>query len=133
MNWRSGCKPRCRAWIDLKEEPEETRKLYGIGDPDTDAVGRRCLLARRLVEQGVRFVQVYASGWDSHDYIREAHKSRMRATDRPIAGLLQDLKRRGLLDSTLVIVGCAANSAVHPTTAYGAVPRPGVAIIIRVR
>jgi hypothetical protein len=91
--------------IDLKKEPEETRKLYGIGNPETDAVGRRCLLARRLVEQGVRFVQVYASGWDSHDYIREAHKSRMRATDRPIAGLLQDLKRRGLLDSTLVIWG----------------------------
>jgi len=89
--------------IDLKKEPEETKQLYGIGNLETDAVGRRCLLARRLVEQGVRFVQVYASGWDSHDYIREAHKSRMRATDRPIAGLLKDLKRRGLLDSTLVV------------------------------
>ncbi|MDQ2945277.1 MAG: DUF1501 domain-containing protein [Acidobacteriota bacterium] len=91
--------------IDLAKESEETRKLYGIGEKETDAVGRRCLLARRLVEKGVRFVQVYASGWDSHDFIAEAHKSRMRGTDKPIAGLLQDLKRRGLLESTLVIWG----------------------------
>ena len=91
--------------IALDQETEETKKLYGIGEKETDAVGRRCLLARRLVERGVRFVQVYASGWDSHDYIREAHKRRMRATDRPIAGLLRDLKRKGLLDSTLVIWG----------------------------
>jgi hypothetical protein len=91
--------------IDVSKETEETRRLYGIGDKETDAVARRCLLARRLVEKGVRFVQVYASGWDSHDFIAEAHKSRMRSTDRPIAGLLKDLKRRGLLDSTLVIWG----------------------------
>jgi uncharacterized protein (DUF1501 family) len=91
--------------IDLSKESEETRKLYGIGEKETDAVGRRSLLARRLVEKGVRFVQVYASGWDSHDFIAEAHKSRMRSTDKPIAGLLRDLKRRGLLDSTLVVWG----------------------------
>ncbi|MDQ6700573.1 MAG: DUF1501 domain-containing protein [Acidobacteriota bacterium] len=91
--------------IDLSKETDETRRLYGIGEKETDAVGRRCLLARRLVERGVRFVQVYASGWDSHDYIREAHQSRMRATDRPIAALLKDLKRTGLLDSTLVVWG----------------------------
>jgi hypothetical protein len=91
--------------IDLGKETEETRKLYGIGEKETDAVGRRCLLARRLVERGVRFVQVYASGWDSHDFIAEAHKNRMRATDRPIAALLRDLKRRGMLESTLVVWG----------------------------
>jgi hypothetical protein len=91
--------------IDLAKENEQTQKLYGIGEKETDAVGRRCLLARRLVEKGVRFVQVYASGWDSHDFIAEAHKSRMRATDKPIAGLLTDLKQRGMLDSTLVIWG----------------------------
>ena len=91
--------------IDLAKENEHTKKLYGIGEKETDAVGRRCLLARRLVEKGVRFVQVYASGWDSHDFIAEAHKSRMRATDKPIAGLLKDLKQRGMLDSTLVIWG----------------------------
>jgi hypothetical protein len=91
--------------IDLSKETEETKNLYGIGGKETDGVGRRCLLARRLVERGVRFVQVYASGWDSHDFIAEAHKNRMRATDRPIAGLLKDLKRRGMLESTLVVWG----------------------------
>ncbi|MCI0456208.1 MAG: DUF1501 domain-containing protein [Gemmataceae bacterium] len=89
--------------LDLAGETEATRWLYGIGEGETDAFGRKCLLARRLVEGGVRFVQLYASGWDSHDYIEEAHRNRMRAVDRPIAGLLKDLKRRGLLDSTLVI------------------------------
>jgi hypothetical protein len=89
--------------IDLVKESEETKKLYGIGEKETDAVGRRCLLARRLVEAGVRFVQVYASGWDSHDYLEGAHKNRIRAVDRPVAALLTDLKRRGLLDSTLVV------------------------------
>jgi hypothetical protein len=91
--------------IDLSKETEETKQLYGIGGKETDAVGHRCLLARRLVERGVRFVQVYASGWDSHDFIAEAHKNRMRGTDQPIAGLLKDLKRRGMLESTLVVWG----------------------------
>lgn len=87
------------------QEPEETKKLYGVGDRETDTMARKCLLARRLVEKGVRFVQVYASGWDSHDFIEKAHGSRMRAIDRPVAGLLKDLKRRGMLDSTLVVWG----------------------------
>ena len=91
--------------IDLKQESAETLQLYGIGEKETDAIGRRCLLARRMVEHGVRFVQVYASGWDSHDYLENAHRSRIHACDKPIAGLLKDLKRRGLLDSTLVISG----------------------------
>jgi hypothetical protein len=91
--------------LDIEKEPEETRRLYGIGEVETDAVGRRCLLARRLVEKGVRFVQVYASGWDSHDFIEKAHRSRMRAIDRPVAGLIRDLKRRGMLDSTLIVWG----------------------------
>ena len=89
--------------IDLKQESAETLALYGVGEKDTDAIGRRCLLARRMIEHGVRFVQVYASGWDSHDYLENAHRSRIHASDKPIAGLLQDLKRRGLLESTLVI------------------------------
>jgi hypothetical protein len=89
--------------LDLAGETQATQRLYGIGERDTDAFGRKCLLARRLVERGVRFVQLYASGWDSHDYIEEAHRNRMRAVDRPVAGLLKDLKRRGLLESTLVI------------------------------
>jgi len=79
--------------------------MYGIGAPDkdTDAFGRRCLLARRLVQAGVRFVQVIAMGWDSHDYIEKAHSARIRATDKGIAALLKDLKRTGLLDETLVV------------------------------
>jgi hypothetical protein len=91
--------------LDIAKETEETRTLYGIGKPETDALGRRCLLARRLVEKGVRFVQVYAGGWDSHDFIEKAHLSRIRAVDRPVAGLIRDLKRRGMLDSTLLVWG----------------------------
>lgn len=88
---------------DVDKEPEKTRELYGIGEKETDGFGHRCLLARRLVERGVRFVQVYSSGWDSHDDIQTAHRNRMIAIDKPIAGLLRDLKRTGLLESTLVI------------------------------
>ena len=91
--------------IDIDSETEATRGLYGVGadDPEVDSIGRRCLLARRLVERGVRFVQVIVSGWDSHDYIEKAHGSRLDAIDRPIAGLLKDLKRTGLLEETLVV------------------------------
>jgi uncharacterized protein (DUF1501 family) len=79
--------------------------MYGIGgaDKDADALGRRCLMARRLVESGVRFVQVIAMGWDSHDYIDKAHGARLRAIDKPISGLIKDLKRTGLLSETLVV------------------------------
>jgi hypothetical protein len=89
--------------IDIGQETEATRRLYGVDEPDTDEFGRRCLLARRLVERGVRFVQLYSGGWDSHDYIERAHAARMRSVDKPIAGLIKDLKQRGLLDSTLVV------------------------------
>ena len=89
--------------LDLEKEDEATRKLYGMDDPATSDLGRRCLLARRLVEKGVRFVQLYTAGWDSHDYIERAHSERMRAVDRPIAALIKDLKQRGLLDSTLIV------------------------------
>lgn len=94
---------RVPAIIDLNRETRETQELYGLGDPETDDVGRRCLLARRLIEEGVRFVQIYTAGWDSHDYIARSHAARMRACDRPIAGLIADLRRRGLLDDTLVV------------------------------
>ena len=76
--------------------------MYGIGETKTDAFGRKCLLARRLVEKGVRFVQAYAGNWDSHDYIERAHGSLIRSVDRPIAALLKDLKDRGMLADTLV-------------------------------
>jgi len=91
--------------VDFVRESAAVKALYGIGQNDTDAMGRRCLLARRLVERGVRFVQVYASGWDSHDYLDAAHAARIRGVDQPIAALIEDLRRLGLLDSTLVVWG----------------------------
>ncbi|MEZ5398511.1 MAG: DUF1501 domain-containing protein [Bryobacteraceae bacterium] len=100
--------------LDISKEPKHVLEMYGIGGPDKDAeaYGRRCLLARRLVEAGVRFVQVIAMGWDSHDYIDKAHGARIRAVDRGLAGLLRDLKQRGLLDSTLVV--CAGEFGRSP-------------------
>ena len=89
--------------LDLDGETKETLDMYGIGDSKTDAFGRKCLLARRLVEKGVRFVQAYAGNWDSHDYIQRAHGSLIRSVDRPIAALLKDLKERGMLDDTLIV------------------------------
>ena len=91
--------------IAIDSEPAATKELYGVGaaNGEVDSIGRRCLLARRLVERGVRFVQILVSGWDSHDYIEKAHGARLDAIDRPIAGLLKDLKRTGLLDETLVV------------------------------
>jgi len=89
--------------LDLDGEKAATLERYGIGDSKTDAFGRKCLLARRLVEKGVRFVQAYAGNWDSHDYIERAHGSLIRSVDKPIAALLGDLKERGLLQDTLVV------------------------------
>lgn len=89
--------------LDLKGETQKTLDDYGVGGKDTDAFGRKCLLARRLVEKGVRFVQAYAGNWDSHDYIERAHGSLIRSVDKPIAALLKDLKERGMLDDTLVV------------------------------
>ncbi|MEM8910284.1 MAG: DUF1501 domain-containing protein [Planctomycetota bacterium] len=88
--------------LNLDGEDPQTLALYGVGEPKTDAFARKCLLARRLVEKGVRFVQAYAGNWDSHDYIERAHGSLIRSVDRPIAALLKDLKRRGMLEDTLV-------------------------------
>lgn len=89
--------------IDIENEDERTKELYGIGASETDAFGRKCLLARRLVEQGVRFVQIYSGGWDSHDFLERAHGTLIRSIDKPIAGLIKDLKRRGMLEETLIV------------------------------
>ena len=89
--------------IDIDGESSETLAAYGIGEAKTDSFGRKCLLARRLVEKGVRFVQAYAGNWDSHDYIEKAHGSLIRSVDRPIAALLRDLKQRDMLKDTLVV------------------------------
>jgi hypothetical protein len=94
--------------FDLNRESEATKKLYGLDEKTTDMFGRQCLLARRLVERGVRFVQLYDSssgGWDHHSKIKDLLPQRCAGTDQPIAALLYDLKSRGLLDETLVIWG----------------------------
>jgi uncharacterized protein (DUF1501 family) len=94
--------------VDLAQESDATKALYGIDEKDTADFGRMCLLARRLVERGVRFVQLYhgaGSKWDSHAKLEENHSKLCRGMDKPVAGLLRDLKARGLLDETLVIWG----------------------------
>ena len=89
--------------VDLGAEEARTRELYGLDEEMTADFGRRCLLARRLVERGVRFVQVYSDGWDSHDYLERAHRRRIASVDKPIAALIADLKARGMLDETLIV------------------------------
>jgi Protein of unknown function (DUF1501) len=95
--------------VDISKETDETKELYGIDTPASRVYGTQCLMARRLVERGVRFIQIYSGGvaseWDSHDNLATNHRLRCQETDVPIAGLLTDLKRRGLLASTLVIWG----------------------------
>ncbi len=89
--------------VDIGSEPESVRKMYGLDDRETASFGRQCLLARRLVESGVRFVQLFSSGWDSHDYLETAHAKRIRSIDKPMAALIRDLRQRGMLDETLVV------------------------------
>ena len=95
--------------VDLDRESPATQKLYGLDRPLTAYVGRQCLMARRLVERGVRFVQIYSGGgnfqasWDAHWDLKENHEQHAGETDQPVAGLLRDLKSRGLLESTVVL------------------------------
>jgi len=95
--------------VDVSQESRRTQKLYGVDDPECRVFGNQLLMARRMVEDGVRFIQVYHGGWkanwDQHSNLEIDHRQRCRETDKPIAGLLTDLQQRGLLDSTLVIWG----------------------------
>src|SRR6056297_2263391 len=88
--------------LDLNQESEATRRLYGIGDPKTDDFGRKCLLARRMVQSGVRFVEINHGDWDHHANIGDKIPNNCAAVDQPITGLLTDLKAQGLLNDTLV-------------------------------
>jgi hypothetical protein len=95
--------------VDFSKEPEQVRAMYGVDEPETDEFGRQMLLARRLAERGVRFIQVCHGGagggngkWDSHDDVAD-HAPLARQTDKPIAGLIRDLKQRGMLESTMVV------------------------------
>jgi hypothetical protein len=94
--------------VDLSKEPQYLQSMYGLDNPATEKFGRNCLLARRLVERGVRFVELYCgtgSGWDAHSDIEGNHTKWCRASDQPVAALLSDLHARGMLDRTLVVWG----------------------------
>ncbi|HJT36742.1 MAG TPA: DUF1501 domain-containing protein [Pirellulales bacterium] len=97
--------------VDLSRETGATRAMYGLDHPDTQRFGTQCLMARRLIERGVRFVQIYSGGghndqnWDAHGDVKANHELHCRETDQPMAALLLDLKQRGLLDETLVVWG----------------------------
>jgi hypothetical protein len=108
--------------VDLSQETEKTKEMYGVNKPETKDFGTRCLLARRLVERGVRFVQLYSGGnhtdsnWDAHGDLVKNHTYHAGRTDQPIAALIKDLKQRGLLDSTLIIWG--GEFGRQPTAEY---------------
>ena len=108
--------------VDLSRESPRTLALYGMDRKETEVFGRQCLLARRLVERGVRFVQIYSGGnhgdanWDAHGDLKSNHDLHAGETDKPIAGLLKDLKQRGLLDETLVVWG--GEFGRQPTAEY---------------
>jgi hypothetical protein len=108
--------------VDLAQETEATKELYGMNDPKSAYFGRQCLMARRLVERGVRFVQVYSGGnhndanWDAHGDLKVNHELHAGETDKPVAGLLKDLKQRGLLDQTLIVWG--GEFGRQPTAEY---------------
>ncbi len=97
--------------VDLSQESEETLRMYGIGKSPTDEYGRNCLIARRLVERGVRFIQLYSGGghleetWDAHESVEKNHGRHGAEVDQPIAALLTDLQQRGMLDETLIVWG----------------------------
>ena len=93
--------------LDIGQESQRTLELYGVGKKPTDSYARRCLMARRLVERGVRFVQLYINGqiWDNHNGLQNGLKTACDRTDQPVAALLTDLKQRGLLNETLVVWG----------------------------
>src|SRR5262245_5595010 len=98
-----------REAIQFKEESQETQQLYGLDQENTKSFGQVCLAARRLSERGVRFVQIYHGGagnaWDAHKGLKKNHGELSAKVDKPIAGLLKDLKQRGLLDETIVVWG----------------------------
>lgn len=108
--------------VDFAKETEATRRLYGMDDPKSELFGRQCLLARRLVERGVRFVQIYSGGnhndanWDAHGDLVQNHELHAGETDKAVAGLLKDLKQRGMLEETLVVWG--GEFGRQPTAEY---------------
>ncbi len=105
--------------MDMSKETEATKKLYGIGENETDTFGRQCLMARRFAESGVRFIQVSVGNWDHHRNLTASMESNCGAIDKPIAGLLTDLKQKGLLKDTLVIWGGEFGRTPHAQSGDG--------------
>ena len=112
--------------VDLSQETADTKAMYGLDNKDTDDFGRKCLLARRLVERGVRFIQLYSGGahnndnWDAHEDVHKNHGYHGKRTDQPVAALIKDLKQRGMLDETLIIWG--GEFGRQPTAEFQAKP-----------
>jgi uncharacterized protein (DUF1501 family) len=108
--------------VDISQETQATQEMYGLNDPKSEKFGRQCLLARRMVERGVRFVQIYSGGahnddnWDAHTDMEANHNLHAGETDKPIAGLIKDLKDRGLLKDTLIVWG--GEFGRQPTAEY---------------
>jgi uncharacterized protein (DUF1501 family) len=108
--------------VDISQETQATQQLYGLDNPRSEKFGRQCLLARRLVERGVRFIQIYSGGahnddnWDAHADMAANHTLHAGETDQPMAGLLKDLKARDLLDETLIVWG--GEFGRQPTAEY---------------
>ena len=105
MKWRFRMQTSGPELFDLSSESRLSLDEYGFGEKTTNSVARGCLLARRMVERGVRFIQIRVGGWDAHGNIKGNHEKMAERTDRPIGALLKDLKQRGLLDGTLVVWG----------------------------
>ena len=105
MKWLTACKLPCRKLLDVTKEPEDIVKLYGPDCLVPGTYAANCLLARKLSENGVRFVQLYHQGWDQHDNLPDEIKPPGKDVDQASAALITDLKQRGLLDETLVIWG----------------------------
>ena len=91
--------------MDLSDETSSTLRLYGITEGDKGSFAKNCLMARRMAEQGVRFIQLYHSGWDHHSNVENGVRNQCKQTDQACAALIKDLKRRGMLDDTLVVWG----------------------------
>ena len=91
--------------MDISSEAQATQESYGIGTKETDAFGKQCLMARRLAEAGVRFIEIAHRGWDQHNNLKNKLAANCKATDQPIAALINDLKKRGMLEDTLIVWG----------------------------
>ena len=102
--------------LDLDKEPAHIRELYGLDNADTERFGTQCLMARRMAEKGVRFIQLTSNGWDHHKGLKENLGRQCTSIDRPIAGLIADLKQRDMLKDTLIIWAASSVAAAAMTT-----------------